>query len=279
MKVNVSERIGFCFGVKKAVDLSHKALSENKKIFSAGPIIHNPQVVEDLLKKGITPVDNPSDITEGVIIISSHGAGAALKERSTGGKVRIIDATCPFVKRIQDTVKDLRKNDYRVIITGKKTHPEVKALVDVAEGRAVVIKDTKEAEELNAGAGKVGVVSQSTYSQGAFFEIVSMLLKKPFSEIRVFNTICRDAIKRQDSAKRLARKSDVVVIVGGRESSNTRRLAEVCRKEGKDVYHIEQKNEIDQSWFTGKQTVAVASGASTPDSAVKAVVEKIRRYC
>ncbi|MBL7069628.1 MAG: 4-hydroxy-3-methylbut-2-enyl diphosphate reductase [Candidatus Omnitrophica bacterium] len=278
MEIKVSDTIGFCFGVKKAVDMSKEALSRNKETFSIGPIIHNPQVIDDLLKRGLKVLNNTKAVKRGVVIISSHGAGAKLKDKRRKSDLKILDATCPFVKRIQEIVKKLHKDGYRVIIVGKRAHPEVKALVDVTDGKAMVVKDTKEVKGMGLDRVKTGVVSQSTYSQSTFFEIVSLLLKKPFSEIRIFNTICADTIKRQDRARDLAKTADVVIVVGGKNSSNTQRLAEVCREE-KSAYHIEDKDEIDPAWFSGKKSVAVTSGASTPDWVVHGVVEKIRRYC
>ncbi len=289
MEIRVSDTIGFCFGVKEAVDLAKKALSNSKKrIFSVGPIIHNPQVVKELLEDGLTPVVDIEAIKEGTLIISSHGAGAKLlakSESASGGKdknnakLEIIDATCPFVKKIQGYVKRLHKDKYKVVIIGKSEHPEVKALVDFTDGRAVVIKDKEEAKGLEPDGSKIGVVSQSTYLQEAFLEIVSILLQKPFLELRIFNTICRDTVKRQDAARRLANNVDLMIVIGGRDSANTYRLAEVCREEKKTVYHIEDSAEVVRSWLSGKDSVGIASGASTPDWVVRAVVEEIRRYC
>jgi len=277
MEIKVSDTIGFCFGVKKAVNLSKEALSRDKKAFSIGPIIHNPQVIEDLLKKGLKVLNSARDVEKGTVIISSHGAGVELKDKANKSDVKILDATCPFVRRIQEIVKRLHKDGYRVIIVGKRTHPEVRALVDVADKKAVVVKDTKEAERIGPEGVKIGVVSQSTYSQTTFLKIASSLLKKPFSEIRIFNTICEDTIKRQNRARELAKTADMVIVVGGKKSSNTQRLAEVCSEE-KTAYHIEDKNEINPAWFSGKNSVAVTSGASTPDWVVRAVVERIRQF-
>lgn len=276
MEIKVSELIGFCYGVKNAVDMSKKVLSKKKKrIFSAGPIIHNPQVVRELSKIGLTPTDDIGAIKEGTVIISSHGAGAKLKENKN---LKIVDATCPFVKKIQERVKGLYEDGYKVIIAGKREHPEVKALLDFTGGEAVVIKDKDEAKRLKISGSRIGVVSQSTYSRESFLEIVSVLLQKPFSELKVFNTICRDTIKRQEAVRKLADEVDIVLVIGGKDSANTRRLAEVCREAGKTAYHIEDNSQIDRSWLADRKSVGIASGASTPDWVVREVVREIRRY-
>jgi len=276
MQIKVSDNIGFCFGVKHAVELSEEALSKkNGKIYSMGPIIHNPQVVKELSDKGLTPVEDIDGIKEGTVVVSSHGAGAKLKKKKG---IKLIDATCPFVKKIQNRVDRLYKDGYSVIIIGKKAHPEVKALTDFTDGRAIVVKDAGEARELELNGSKVGIVSQSTYSQDTFLEIVSILLNMPFSEIRVFNTICRDTIKRQGSVRILARDVDMMIVVGGKNSSNTRRLVEVCKDENRDVYHIENEEEIDRSWFSGKESVGIASGTSTPGWVVQDIIDQIGRY-
>ena len=280
MEIKISGSTGFCFGVKQAVSLSENALSKkNGRIYSIGPIIHNSQVVERLKSNGLTPIENADNIKEGTIIVSSHGAGAKLKDtiKESAG-LKIIDATCPFVKKIQERTKALYNKGYKVVIVGKAEHPEVKALKGFTAGEAIVIKNREEAVNAEIKELRVGVVSQSTYSQEAFMEIVSILLEKPFSELRVFNTICKDTLKRQDSAKGLANSVDAMVVVGGKNSANTRRLVEVCKSNGRETYHIEDSTELDNSWFRGKESVGIASGASTPDWVVQEVINTIRRY-
>jgi 4-hydroxy-3-methylbut-2-enyl diphosphate reductase len=278
MEIRLSETVGFCYGVRKAVDLSVKTLSEKKgKVFSVGPLIHNPQVVKELSKKGLKPVKDPKKIKRGTLIISSHGAGATFKAGKKKRPIEVIDATCPFVKKIQDCVKGLYRDGYRVIIVGKKEHPEVKGLIDFTGGGALVIKDAKEARRLNAKDGRVGVVSQSTYSEAAFLEIASILLEKPFTELRIFNTICRDTVKRQTAARELTGEAEAVMVVGGKDSSNTKRLLEVCAESGKPAYHIEDADEIDPSWLEGRRVIGITSGASTPDWVVQKIIKKMRR--
>ncbi len=279
MKIKVSEQIGFCYGVKNAVGLSKKALEKRDgKVFSIGPIIHNPQVTEELQREGLSSIESADKVKEGIIIISSHGAGAKLKHDANTKGLKIIDATCPFVKKIQGHVKNLYKEGYKVIIVGKKEHPEVKSLIDFADGKALVIKDVDEARGIDCNGSKVGVVTQSTYSQKAFFEMVSVLMGMPFKEIRVFNTICSDTVKRQDGVRDLACSVDCMVIVGGRNSSNTRRLTEACKEREKLTYQIEDSNQINPKWIQGCKSIGIASGASTPDWVVRNVIDKISAF-
>ncbi len=279
METKISDCIGFCYGVEQAVELSRKALRQGGgRIFSIGPLIHNPQVVGELSEKGLTPLDNIESLKGGTVIISSHGAGAGMSCSSLKAKgLKVIDATCPFVKKIQGYVKRLYNEGYRIVIIGQREHPEVKGLLEFTDAKALVIKDKREAGELDLNDPKVGVVAQSTYSEKAFLEIVSILSQKPFLELIIYNTICRDTLKRQEAARRLARSVDMMIIIGGKKSANTGRLAEVCRETGRPTYHIEDCGQLEPGWFAGKDEIGIASGASTPDCVVRAVVEKIKR--
>lgn len=275
MRIKVSEAIGFCFGVRHAVDLSKKVLSDKTcGVFSVGPIIHNTQVTRELSRMGLKMVKDADSIKRGTVIISSHGAGGRLLSKNG---LKIVDATCPFVKKIQGFVKDLYKKGYSIVIVGKREHPEVKALVDLTGGAANVVKDSKEARSLKVKSSKIGVVSQSTYSQRVFREVTAALADKDITELRIFNTICRDTIKRQDAVRRLADSVGTVIVVGGKNSSNTCRLVEVCREAGKTAYHIEESADIRPSWLCGKKIIGIASGASTPDWVVDGVIQRIRR--
>ena len=277
MKIRLSNTIGFCYGVKQAVELSKKALSKkNGRVFSVGHVIHNPQVVKELKGMGLEVVYDTASIKNGTVIISSHGAGAKLKESQKSNKLNIIDATCPIVKKIQKRVRELYSEGYTVVIVGKEEHPEVRALVDFTNGKAKVIDSVGAARSIKLKALKVGIVSQSTYSRHTFEQVASILSKKGFHELKVFDTICKDTIKRQDDVRKLTASTDVIFVVGGKNSSNTRRLLEVCRENKNCAYHIEEAQEIDPLWLTHKESVGIASGASTPDWVVDGVVRKIK---
>ena len=266
MQAKIATHSGFCFGVKRAINIAEKTLKSEKgknKIYSLGHIIHNPQVVEALLKEGLDVATSVDDIKTGTVIISSHGAPKEVIEKIKKKKVRLVDATCPFVKYAQDIVKDLVKEGYAVAIVGDKEHPEVKALLSLA-GKA-------------KKGNKIGIISQTTQSKDNYSRGISDILKEDFSEVRIFNTICNDTSRRQELARRLLKECDAMVIVGGKNSANTRRLWQICKESGVDSYHIETDSELEECAFSGKKCVGVVSGASTPDSIVAKVAKKIEK--
>jgi len=266
MRIKVAGHSGFCFGVKRAINIAETTLKDpmhRKNIYSLGPIIHNPQVVSGLSKKGLAVTHDIDNITKGAVIVSSHGAPKGLIQKIKRKGIKLIDATCPFVKHSHDIVRELKAEGYRIVIIGDKSHPEVKALLSLA-GKGVKTK-------------KIGIVSQTTQNKDDYLKGIIDLLKGDFSEIRIFNTICRDTAERQALAAGLLKECDVMVVVGGKNSANTRRLYQICKESGVDSYHIERDIELKKHCFTGKKRVGVVSGASTPDEMVKKVVERIRR--
>jgi len=267
MRVKVAKHSGFCFGVRRAIRIAHATLSNSqpdKKIYSLGPIIHNPQVVRELERKGLRVAKDICEIRCGTVIISSHGAPKEVIEEIKRKRIELIDATCPFVKYAHDIVKRLKKEGYRIIIIGDKAHPEVKALLSTAGPQDNRIS-------------KIGVVSQTTQTKDKYIEGALRLLRAGFSEIRIFNSLCKDTLKRQLQARRLLRSCDAMVVVGGKNSANTRRLFEICKESGVDSYHIEDENDLRQDYFIGKRCIGVISGASTPDRTVKRVVKLLRQ--
>ncbi|MFC1667374.1 4-hydroxy-3-methylbut-2-enyl diphosphate reductase [Candidatus Omnitrophota bacterium] len=267
MQIKVAEHSGFCFGVRRAIKIAEKELRDlkNKKnIYSLGAIIHNPQVVDSLSKKGLSVINNIDSIKKGSVIISSHGAPDDLIKKIKNKKLTLIDATCPFVKHVHAIVKGLKKENYRVIIIGDKTHPEVKALLSLA-GKGVKNK-------------KIGIVSQTTQDKDGYLKAILDVLKDDFTEVKIFNTICNDTAHRQMLARRLLNECDIMIVVGGKNSANTKRLWQICKESGVGSYHIEKETELKRSYFSGKKCVGVASGASTPDQTVKKVVKKIETF-
>lgn len=267
MQIKVARCSGFCFGVQRAIDIAESALKElkgKKYIYSLGPIIHNPQVVEALSKKGLYVIDNVNRIKNGVILISSHGAPVSLVQRIKKKNIKLIDATCPFVKEAQRIVAGLKKHGYKIIIVGDNKHPEVKALRGIA-GKGINSK-------------KIGIVSQTTQNKDNYIKEISEVLKGDFSEARIFNTICKDTSERQTLTKALLKECDLMLIIGGRNSANTKRLWQICKESGVDSFHIETESELDRRQFVGKRSVGLTSGASTPDWVVKKVVERIKTF-
>ncbi|MFA5388618.1 MAG: 4-hydroxy-3-methylbut-2-enyl diphosphate reductase [Candidatus Omnitrophota bacterium] len=268
MKIKIAECAGFCFGVKRAINIAENALKELKagdRIYSLGPIIHNPQVVDSLLKKGLGVVSFPENIESGTIVISSHGAPVKTIEDIRKKGIKLIDATCPFVKYAQKIVRDLKKDGYEIVIVGDSAHPEVKALKSIA-GK-------------NKRSKRIGIISQTTQNKENYLnEIKKILASRDFSEAKIFNTICNDASKRQSAARKLLKDCGLMIVVGGNNSANTRRLWQICKESGVDSFHVETELEVDRKWFKGKKTVGITSGASTPDSMVKKITERIRGF-
>jgi len=278
MRIMLAERIGFCFGVKRAIDLAESILEKGDKIYSLGSIIHNREVVGKLSRRGLKVVDGIGRIRSGTVVISSHGLSPKTVARLKKMPVRIVDTTCPFVLNAQRIAKYLSAEGYGVIIVGDVKHPEVTALLDFAQGKAIVIKDSRSARMFRlAENSRISVISQTTQSMDNFIGVINTLLAKRPKEMRVFNTICRDAEYRQDAARRLAKKVDVMLVVGGRHSANTKRLYEVCMKTLARTHLIENERGIRPEWFRNAGDVGITSGASTPDWIIKKVVGKVRK--
>ncbi len=279
-EVIVATHGGFCFGVKRAVDIAFKAVERDssKSMFTLGPLIHNPQVVEQLKNAGIGVIGSLDEIGGGkgstVVIIRSHGVPkGTLKEAAERG-IEILDATCPFVKRAQSIVERLAKEGYTILVLGDESHPEVQALLSYGDGKAVIWKGDSLAEE----AEKVAMVSQTTQPlenlKKAAREVVNSISRN-LVEFRVFNTICESTTTRQNECASLARDADLMIVVGGNNSANTGRLAEIARSIQKRTYHIETEDQLDPGWFEGIKRIAVTAGASTPDWIIERVVARI----
>lgn len=275
MKVALAKKIGFCFGVKRAVDKACAELKRNRRIYSLGSIIHNKQVVDGLSRRGLKVIDDISKVRGGVIIISSHGISPKISSDMKRRGLKIIDTTCPFVLNAQNIARKLSDEGYKVVIVGDANHPEVKALVDFAPG-AIVVKNKSDARGLKLRhTDKVSVISQTTQSTSNLLETVRAIAAKKVKRLKVVNTICRDAGDRQDAARLLAKKVDVMLIVGGRNSANTRRLFEVSKKICSGSHHIETEKDIHAGWFKGSSVVGITSGASTPDCIIERVVQEV----
>ncbi len=277
MKVLLADKIGFCFGVKRAVSMAEAALEKGGPIYSLGSIIHNKEVTSRLSKKGLKVITDIGKIKHGSVIISSHGLSPKIAQRFLERGLKIIDTTCPFVLKAQGIAKELGDKGYKVVIVGDAEHPEVKALVDFVPKNVFVVKDAKEAKSIRLGRGeKVSVISQTTQSMGNFLDVVRTILERRPREIRVVNTICEDAEERQGRIRDLAKKVDVMLVIGGRHSANTRRLFEVCKRSLKTSHLVETEHDLKKEWFKSGGRIGIASGASTPDWIIKKVVKKIK---
>ena len=280
MKVIVAQKCGFCYGVRNAISMAEKILTQESDVYSLGPIIHNKDVVEQLAKAGLKTVNSVEEIQSvrrtpngGTVLIRSHGAApeqiAKLKEKG----LNIVDATCVLVKRVQQIARELEKDGYKVVVIGNENHPEVQAVVGCAKD-VVVIADESDLHKLPENS-KLGVVCQTTQSPAYFSRMLCAIAKKDFSELKVINTLCKEAIKRQESAVELCRQVDIMFVLGGLESANTHKLAELCKKVNKQTFHLQNWNELDKSTLSGKNVAGVTAGASTPEWIIAEFVENL----
>ncbi len=275
MKIFLADKAGFCFGVKRAINTAYEAAGKGR-VYCLGPLIHNPQEVERLRKAGIETVTDFSTLKPGdSVIIRSHGVPPRVLAQARDMGLTIIDLTCPFVGKAQRDAEVLQKEGYQVVVVGEKKHPEVQSILGYAGEDAVVVESGEDIEALKLRA-RLGVVAQTTQSYSNFSEIVLKLLRLS-KELKVFNTICSSTKERQNAASVLASQVDVMLVVGGRNSANTSRLATLCRQEGKPTYHIEVADEIQAEWLEGIRTIGVTAGASTPDWVVDGVLARLKQ--
>jgi 4-hydroxy-3-methylbut-2-enyl diphosphate reductase len=253
--------------------MAFEAAGENKKTFTLGPIIHSPQVVNKLEEMGVKVLKNLDSMDSGTIIIRSHGVASEEIGEAVQKKLEIVDATCPFVKKAQEHVKSLSESGYGVVVVGDADHPEVQGIVSYGGDKVFVVGSGEEVKKLPK-MSKIGVVAQTTQSFENLKNVVSECLLRG-GEIRVFNTICDATAVRQEEAKELAGQVDCMLVVGGFNSANTRRLAEVCAELQPVTHHIETAAEIDSAWFAGVERVGVTAGASTPKWIIDEVMGKI----
>lgn len=273
MRVIVAKHAGICYGVERALKLANEAAAVDGAVRTLGPLIHNPQAVQALRQQGVEVAESPDEVTSGTLIIRSHGVDPVLINEAEDRGLRVVDATCPFVSTAQRHAADLSREGYTVVIVGEAEHPEVEGILAYAGGRALIVQGAGDLDT-TMPLRRVGVVVQTTQSPSRLEEVVAALLPR-VSELRVFNTICSATAQRQKAADELAREVDVMVVVGGHNSGNTTRLAEICRAVNERVHHVETADELDSSWFNGASVVGVTGGASTPAEQIRSVIVAI----
>ena len=271
MEVILAEHLGFCYGVKRAIEIARQNASTDGTSSTLGPIIHNPQMVERLKNEGVGTVSSLNEMEDGLVIIRSHGVGPKVYEEAESRGLELVDATCPHVKKAQLSAKLLSEEGYTVVIVGEKNHPEVKSIFEWTEQNAYIIETEAEVDALPS-IGKLGIVSQTTFSGEKFRSIVSCLLEKS-REIKILRTICTATDLRQASALELAKNVDVMIVVGGKNSANTSRLAQLCATKCK-TYHIETVAELQDEWLDHVNKIGITAGASTPDWIIKEVYKQ-----
>jgi len=267
---------GYCWGVERALDIVNQTAETHKDVpvRTLGPIIHNPQVVRSLDTKGVRSIDSLDEMgAGGTVIIRTHGVAPEVYQQAESHGLTLVDATCPLVTLVQNKAKQVGEG-YHLIIFGNPKHPEVIGTLGHAGGKATVIEKPEDVHHARLPK-KVGVVVQTTQETEHVSKLLSYLAPR-CKEIKVFNTICNPTIERQDAARDLAREVQVMIVVGGKNSSNTRHLADVCREEGATTYHIEEPSEVEPGWFASVDEVGVTAGASTPGWLMDQVIDRIR---
>ena len=278
MNITIADETGFCFGVKRALDLAYEALntSNGKPVYTLGELVHNPDVIEKLEQEGINPVneDELSSVETGILVLRAHGVPPTVVEKAEQLGFEIIDSTCPRVKKVHDIVRELKKEEYEIVIVGKAKHAEVVGISGQIGGKCTIMEKPVETSKFQQNK-KLGIVAQTTTSRKNFLEISAKLIEKS-GETRIFDTICPSTMKRQVSTIELAKNVGVILVIGGKNSSNTHHLWKVCSEVNFNAYHIENPEEIDPDWIELAEDVGITTGASTPDYMIDKVVKKIQ---
>ena len=279
MEVTVAKSAGFCFGVKRAVDMVYEEAVKERKVYTLGPIIHNEQVVEEFAEKGVQVLESVEELEDGedaAVIIRSHGIAQKVFRQLEDKKVRIIDATCPFVKKIHRIVQEKKEEGYQIVIAGSAKHPEVVGICGWCGNQCQVVETLEEAQKCVLETGKkVCVVAQTTFNYKKFKDIVAILSKKSY-DILVMNTICNATEERQTEAGTIARLSDAMIVIGGKHSSNTQKLYEICKAECLNTHFIQTLDDLDLKLFQSFRSVGITAGASTPNKIIKEVQSYVR---
>jgi len=277
LRITIAKHAGYCYGVHRALKLAREATNGSPKpIYTLGPIIHNPQVVESLVEQGVNAVRSVDEVDKGTIIIRTHGVDPRMTEAAKAKGLEVIDATCPFVAKAQQRAASLVNDGYKVIIIGERNHPEVAGLLAHTDNKAIVIENAQELEGLNV-VDQIGVVVQTTQSLENLTSIAGGLLTKT-KELNIFNTICSATSQRQVAAAELAGTVELMLVVGGKNSANTTRLAKICKEKNHRTYHIETAGEIDMEWLRDVEHIGLTAGASTPDWILSEVEERLKSY-
>jgi 4-hydroxy-3-methylbut-2-enyl diphosphate reductase len=278
VKIEKTEEIGFCFGVKRAIDMLEKVVAGRGGVETLGAVVHNQQVLHRLAEIGVRVAKSVDDIRGDTVAISSHGVAPEVGEQLKARNIGIIDTTCPFVNRLQNAARRLAQSGFFIVIYGDAGHTEVKGVLGWAEGKGLATLDEKDIFKLSPLPRRLGVLSQTTQIPAHFVEFVKRLIDGAFardSEMRIIDTICHDIRKRQAQALELAGRVDLMLVIGGKGSANTNRLAELCSAVT-ETHLIETAAEIDPAWFEGNQTIGVTSGASTAEATIDEVLARLK---
>ena len=276
MEVIVAESAGFCYGVSRALDAVLKAAdTRGKPMFTLGPLIHNPQVIEKLAEQGVRSVRSMDEIPAGsIMVVPSHGVPIRVMEQARASGLEIVDVTCPFVRKVHRVAESLSNHGYQVVVLGDKGHTEVEGIMSVAGDDAIAVSEVDELKGCRLKQ-RVGLVAQTTQTTERYRRVAGELSGRAY-EVRAYNTICNATTDRQKAAVVVSQHVDVMLVVGGRNSANTRRLAEICAETRVPTQHVETADEVDERWFTGAGKVGITAGASTPDWIIEEVIRKVK---
>ena len=280
MGVIVAKTAGFCFGVKRAVEKVYEQIGKtDKPIYTYGPIIHNEEVVNDLHEKGVSVIDTMeelADLRDAVVVIRSHGVGKAVYDLLQTNGVEVVDATCPYVKKIHKIVSEQSSAGNQVVIVGNEAHPEVQGIKGWGNRETKVIESIEDFEKLNLSKDKqICIVAQTTFNYNKFQELVEKFSRTSY-DINVLNTICNATQERQVEAKKVASQVDVMLVIGGKHSSNTQKLYEICQKECKNTYYIQTVGDLNPECISSACNVGITAGASTPNNIIEEVHTNVR---
>ena len=281
MKVIKAKTAGFCFGVKRAVDTVYEQVGKcgGKNIYTYGPIIHNEEVVKDMGQKGVTVLRSEEELDaleEGIVIIRSHGVEKRIYDKLNARGIGIVDATCPFVKKIHNIVSEQSAQGKYIVIIGNPEHPEVQGIRGWAGERVCVIQNSDDAEKFSPDENeKICVVSQTTFNYNKFKDLVEIISEKSYY-VSVLNTICNATKERQTEAESIAETVDAMIVIGDKHSSNTQKLFEICRKACNNTYYIQTLGDLDLNQLGSVETVGITAGASTPNNIIEEVQNNVR---
>jgi 4-hydroxy-3-methylbut-2-enyl diphosphate reductase len=278
VKIQKAEKLGLCFGVRWAIKLLKEAAHEYGEIETLGPVAHNRLLVETLANLGIKPITSPDQARGRILAITTHGASPAVLSGIKAHHIHIIDTTCPIVRKAQKAARELAEAGFDVVIFGDAEHSEVKGLLGWAGGKGTATLDTKQIYESRRMPPRLGVVSQTTQTRSAFLEFAAQLIRlitPRTEEIRLVNTLCKVTQGQQEAALKLARETDLMIVIGGSNSANARHLVEMCCPLV-ETHLVETPDEVDTSWLAGKQRIGITAGASTPDEAVEALITRLK---
>ncbi len=278
MEIKLAQTAGFCFGVQRAVDTVHTQIKEGSgPIYTYGPIVHNETVVKELEEKGVRVLNTEEDLLnlkEGTVIIRAHGVGKHIYDLLENKGICLVDATCPFVRKIHRIVRKEGTEGRKILIIGNARHPEVEGIRGWCRTSSFVVESIEEAQNFRVEAGeKLCVVSQTTFNYKKFKDIVEIISKKGY-DIIVLNTICSATEERQTEARQIASAADAMIVIGGRHSSNTQKLFEICKKECENTYHIQSLEDLDLKTSQSIRCVGITAGASTP----KKIIEEVQKH-